>query len=171
MTVKRYEAMHRDVWDDESGKFVRYEDYAELQRQLTAYEATVTNLKAQAQGLAAENELVKQRMNQLIQIISNADNNYCMCGDEMKSHAHGGCGHPTGMFDYHYNQWLESSKETPITDAALAEMRAQGVEMFVAALQKHIDEGDFVGDEIAVIAGAIDAGGDFSEQLRKEQGK
>ncbi|VEB97385.1 Uncharacterised protein [Cedecea lapagei] len=61
--------------------------------------------------------------------------------------------------------------ETPATEASLAEIRAEGAEMFVSALQKHVDEGDFVGDEIAVITGAIDAGGEFAEKLRKEQGK
>ncbi|WP_249935700.1 hypothetical protein [Citrobacter sp. wls711] len=48
-----------------------------------------------------------------------------MCGDAMKNHTHGGCGHPTGMFDYHYNQWLQAENKTPATDAFLAEVRAQ----------------------------------------------
>ncbi|WP_199783555.1 hypothetical protein [Cronobacter dublinensis] len=69
-------------------------------------------------------------MQKLIQIINNADNSYCMCGEAMETHAHGGCGHPTGMFDYHYNAWLEADTETPATDAFLREVRAQGVEAF-----------------------------------------
>ena len=69
-------------------------------------------------------------MQQLIQIINNADNDYCMCGSAMKDHVHSGCGYPTGMFDYYYNQWLESDNRTPATDAFMAEVRAQGVEMF-----------------------------------------
>lgn len=80
--------------------------------------------------LAAENAMLKQRTQQLIDIISNTDNDYCMCGSAMKDHVHGGCGYPTGMFDYYYNQWLESDNKTPATDAFLAEVRAQGVEMF-----------------------------------------
>ncbi|HFI6470277.1 TPA: hypothetical protein ACGRSE_000490 [Escherichia coli] len=81
-------------------------------------------------ALAAENAMLKQRTQQLIDIISNTDNDYCMCGSAMKDHVHSGCGYPTGMFDYYYNQWLESDNKTPATDAFLAEVRAQGVEMF-----------------------------------------
>lgn len=81
-----------------------------------------------AGALAVENAATNDRVQRLIQIISNADNDYCMCGDAMKNHIHGGCGHPTGMFDYHYNQWLESDNGTPATDAALAAIQAQGVE-------------------------------------------
>ncbi|ENT8104527.1 hNH endonuclease, partial [Salmonella enterica] len=75
-------------------------------------------------ALAEENAMLKQRTQQLIDIINNTDNNYCMCGSAMKNHLHGGCGYPTGMFDYYYNQWLESDIETPATDAFLAEVRA-----------------------------------------------
>lgn len=81
-------------------------------------------------ALAAENAMLKQRTQQLIDIISNTDNDYCMCGSAMKDHVHSGCGYPTGMFDYYYNQWLESDNKTPATDAFLAEVRAQGVDMF-----------------------------------------
>ena len=69
--------------------------------------------------------MLKQRTQQLIDIISNTDNDYCMCGSAMKDHVHSGCGYPTGMFDYYYNQWLESDNKTPATDAFLAEVRAQ----------------------------------------------
>lgn len=81
-------------------------------------------------ALAAENAMLKQRTQQLIDIISNTDNDYCMCGSAMKDHVHSGCGYPTGMFDYYYNQWLESDNKTPATDAFLAEVRAHGVDMF-----------------------------------------
>lgn len=86
--------------------------------------------EAKCAALAAENAMLKQRTQQLIDIISNTDNDYCMCGSAMKDHVHSGCGYPTGMFDYYYNQWLESDNKTPATDAFLAEVRAQGVEMF-----------------------------------------
>lgn len=42
--------------------------------------------------LAAENAMLKQRTQQLIDIISNTDNDYCMCGSAMKDHVHSGCG-------------------------------------------------------------------------------
>ena len=56
---------------------------------------------------------------------------------------------------------------TPATDAFLAEVRAQGVEMLADRLQQFLDDGDFVGDEISVIAGAICCGRDIATQLRK----
>lgn len=90
--------------------------------------------EAKCAALAAENAMLKQRTQQLIDIISNTDNDYCMCGSAMKDHVHSGCGYPTGMFDYYYNQWLESDNKTPATDAFLAEVRAQGVDMAACAL-------------------------------------
>ncbi|HBY9758606.1 TPA: hypothetical protein MJA60_00135 [Klebsiella pneumoniae] len=57
--------------------------------------------------------------------------------------------------------------ETPATDAYLAGIKADGVEEFVRRLQQCVDEGDFVGDEVAVIVGAIDCGKEFCEQLRE----
>lgn len=69
--------------------------------------------------------MLKQRTQQLIDIISNTDNDYCMCGSAMKDHVHSGCGYPTGMFDYYYNQWLESDNKTPATDAFLAEVKTE----------------------------------------------
>lgn len=56
--------------------------------------------------------------------------------------------------------------ETPATDRIVAGIKADGVEEFVRRLQQCVDEGDFVGDEVAVIVGAIDCGKEFCEQLR-----
>ncbi|MCB3715457.1 hypothetical protein H5776_16880 [Klebsiella pneumoniae] len=56
--------------------------------------------------------------------------------------------------------------ETPATDRIVAGIKADGVEEFIGLLQQHVDEGDFVGDEVAVIVGAIDCGKEFCEQLR-----
>ncbi|MCY2519397.1 hypothetical protein OW969_18655 [Klebsiella pneumoniae] len=58
--------------------------------------------------------------------------------------------------------------ETPATDRIVAGIKADGVEEFIGRLQQHVDEGDFVGDEVAVIVGAIDCGKEFFEQLREE---
>lgn len=57
--------------------------------------------------------------------------------------------------------------ETSATDRIVAGIKADGVEEFIGRLQQHVDEGDFVGDEVAVIVGAIDCGKEFSEQLRE----
>lgn len=57
--------------------------------------------------------------------------------------------------------------KTPATDRIVAGIKADGVEEFIGLLQQHVDEGDFVGDEVAVIVGAIDCGKEFCEQLRE----
>lgn len=62
---------------------------------------------------------------------------------------------------------LNMNLETPATDRIVAGIKADGVEGFIGLLQQHVDEGDFVGDEVAVIVGAIDCGKEFFEQLRE----
>lgn len=59
--------------------------------------------------------------------------------------------------------------ETPATDRIVAGIKADGVKEFIGRMQQHVDEGDFVGDEAAVIVGAIDCGKEFCEQLREGQ--
>ncbi|HIA4054643.1 TPA: hypothetical protein ACWQB4_003846 [Klebsiella pneumoniae] len=56
---------------------------------------------------------------------------------------------------------------TPATDRIVAGIKADGVEEFIGRLQQLVDEGDFVGDEVAVIVGAIDCGKEFCAQLRE----
>ncbi|MFA9673026.1 hypothetical protein ACERI3_19630 [Klebsiella pneumoniae] len=62
---------------------------------------------------------------------------------------------------------LNMNLETHATDHIVAGIMADGVEEFIGLLQQHVDEGDFVGDEVAVIVGAIDCGKEFFEQLRE----
>ncbi|ENZ7725891.1 hypothetical protein ACG9G8_000169 [Klebsiella aerogenes] len=59
-------------------------------------------------------------------------------------------------------QWQMS-----IPPRVVAGIKADGVEEFIDRLQQHVDEGDFVGDEAALIIGAIDCGKEFCEQLRE----
>lgn len=56
--------------------------------------------------------------------------------------------------------------ETPATDRFVAGIKADGVGEFIGRLQQCVDDGDFVGDEVAVIVGAIDCGKEFFKQLR-----
>ncbi|EPY6905432.1 hypothetical protein ACXEHF_002672 [Klebsiella pneumoniae] len=58
-------------------------------------------------------------------------------------------------------------RKTPTTDAYLAGIKADGASEFISRLQQCVDEGDFVGDEVAVIVGAIDCGKEYCEQLRE----
>ncbi|HFL4035111.1 TPA: hNH endonuclease, partial [Escherichia coli] len=160
--------------------------YEELEQKLIESERygrqtdiTIDNLEMQLKtereaklALAAENAMLKQRTQQLIDIISNTDNDYCMCGSAMKDHVHSGCGYPTGMFDYYYNQWLESDNKTPATDAFLAEVRAQCLNAFIqhhsAELDAHIKNGGEQFDEKSVrIRDIIVSARLFREQIRK----
>lgn len=100
-------------------------------RELVAVTEQVRLLTEQRDAVVAESSGIQKRMQLLVDIINNADNSYCMCGDAMKSHGHGGCGSPTGMFDYHYGRWVESETETPATDAAIAALRAEVRSNFV----------------------------------------
>lgn len=93
----------------------------------------------QRDALVVESSVIQNRMQQLVDIINKADNDYCMCGDAMKNHGHGGCGSQTGMFDYHYGRWSESAIETPATSAAIAALRAEGVEMLAERRKKAAD--------------------------------
>ncbi|EFH5594027.1 hNH endonuclease [Escherichia coli] len=116
-----------------------YEDHQKAIESIKQADSAVKLAHEKFSALAAESAMLKQRTQQLIDIISNTDNNYCMCGSAMKNHVHGGCGYPTGMFDYYYNQWLESDNKTPATDAFLAEVRAQGVDMARNAMIDFVD--------------------------------
>ncbi|HBS2773840.1 TPA: hypothetical protein MAE48_004753 [Klebsiella quasipneumoniae subsp. similipneumoniae] len=126
-------------------------------------ETKVMALAKAYQQLSAENAHLKSRMQRLIYIIRNADNDYCMCGDLMKSHVTGGCGCPTGMFDYHYDKWLEEEDAAPATDAAIAGIKADGVEEFAAKLRIPGDDQFFD----ALAKGVALAADDFAKQLRE----
>ncbi|MCR8654073.1 hypothetical protein [Klebsiella variicola] len=60
---------------------------------------------------------------------------------------------------------LRDGLKTPATDRIVAGIKADGVGDFIGRLQQCVDEGDFVGDEVAVIVGAIDCGREFFKQL------
>lgn len=120
-------------------------------------------LADQNSQLAAENVGLVNRSQQLMGIIQNADNDYCMCGDLMKIHVLGGCGHPTGMFDYYYNKWLEEGDETPATDRIYAGIKADGVEEFAEKLRIPGDD-PFMDAVADGVAGAADS---YAKQLRE----
>lgn len=125
--------------------------------------------------LAAENVEMKQ----IIDSVTNLDN-------EPQYHDEGmGCGLEdrgiTDRYDACRYGWDEAMEriygevipcadelDFSATDAYLAGIKADGVEEFIGRLQQHVDEGDFVGDEVAVIVGAIDCGKEFCEQLHEE---
>ncbi|MEG8913767.1 hypothetical protein U4T19_27845 [Klebsiella pneumoniae] len=101
-------------------------------------------LADQNSQLAAENVVLKESRNNLAEFIH----------EELDA-------------DYPLNMNLE----THATDRFVAGIKADGVGEFIGRLQQCVDEGDFVGDEVAVIIGAIDCGKEFCEQLREGAGK
>ncbi|HEO1690060.1 TPA: hypothetical protein VAK94_002337 [Citrobacter freundii] len=128
----------------------------------------LSNAESKCRELAAECAATDNRMRQLTQIINNADNDYCMCGDAMSSHAHGGCGHPTGMFDYHYGQWLKSDIKTQATDAFLAEglasARNEGINYAASRLAAAFNHG-FVDKPLAEVCDVVRMILDTKEEL------
>lgn len=157
MNVKRYEwvacdehACHCDVVESAEGDMVDYEDYAALEQKLIESDRygrqadiTIENLQMQVEKLAAENAGLKDEISNI-----------------------------TFMRDDDFFGSTQRAQEvmgrlvnvkTPATDAFLAEVRAQGVEMCSAEIQKQTwDERE--GDGMVA---AIDAMEIYAAQLRK----
>nr|DAL61532.1 MAG TPA_asm: protein of unknown function (DUF5490) [Caudoviricetes sp.] len=109
--------------------------------------------------LATENMALKAAVAEEIEVINRGGQRYCV-KDGMSINPI----YARGWNDHRANV---TAVQTPATDAYLAGIKADGVEEFIGLLQQHVDEGDFVGDEVAVIVGAIDCGKEFFEQLRE----
>lgn len=142
MSVTRYECgmtnapteyqsptMHQDA----DGGYVAYEDYAALEQRLIESERygrqtdiTIDNLEMKLAQMAAENTGLKESRQRLAEFIH----------EELDA-------------DYPLNMDIE----TPATDAFLAEVRAQGVEMF--AKEMHAD---ISGDDAREFAGQLRKG-------------
>lgn len=135
--------------------------------ELSIREQKFLKLAKAYQQLSAENAHLKSRMQRLIYIIRNADNDYCMCGNLMKSHVTGGCGCPTGMFDYHYDKWLEEEDAAPATDAAIAGIKADGVALVKSAFEMHIQSASCYQDEIVGMESAMSIACQVESQLRE----
>lgn len=84
-----YEELERQL--EESRREFRAADATihNLELKLTDMAVHLANAESKCRELAAESDKTSERMQQLIQIINNADNDYCMCGDAMKNHTHG----------------------------------------------------------------------------------
>ncbi|MFZ4835935.1 hypothetical protein [Rouxiella sp. Mn2063] len=175
MTVKRWSVGVDGP--DENGNLVAYADYLSLAAENSSLRLTIDNIVNAlgwgdgpvsqqvielVTGLVAENVASNGRLQELIQIINNADNSYCMCGDVMESHVVGGCGSPTGMFDYHYGVWLESENKTPITDAAIAKISAKSIEKAADDLAGENNIGGHEVDAMYKYAANLRAGGKAS---------
>lgn len=128
MNVKRYEwvacdehACHYDVVESAEGDMVDYEDYAALEARCAALAAENTGLKVKGRELLGEACAVYAKFNKLIDPA---------IGDYID-----------GQTLHEFQYVLDC--ETPATDAFLAEVRAQGVEMFAAVLRRKGDDAFF----------------------------
>ncbi|WP_336821657.1 hypothetical protein [Cedecea sp. VD19] len=126
-------------------------------------EATVASLTAQVQGLAAENAELKAFGDKL---------------NEMHNDLNGtGTGIQGGYEVACQQLGLEAAMEefdaieTPVTDAALAEIRAQGVDAFAADLGNAYQQLRAGSPQAKALKAVVFRAASFSEQLRKEQGK
>lgn len=103
-------------------------------------EAQLTALTSQLESVVAENAALKAVESNLVRNIIN----------------------DLGDTEFQYEK-----VQTPATSAFLAEVRAQGVEMLTEKLQQLIGEGNFEGNEVGLIAGAVYTGADIAAQLRQ----
>ncbi|EPL5056728.1 hypothetical protein LRQ96_004418 [Citrobacter freundii] len=78
-----------------------------------------------------------------------------------------------GMLDYRYCEWyvdvLKAAMETPATDAILAEVRAQGVEIYADTLDRGADDAERDGfdDGVKFLRAEAEGVRKFAAQLRK----
>ncbi len=179
------------VADEKRGSAITLQEVNELiaslesAGELSIREQKFLELAKAYQQLAAENvalALENVAMKQIVDSVTNLDN-------EPQYHAEGmGCGLEdrgiTDRYDACRYGWDEAMERVygevipcadeldfSATDVYVAWIKADGVEELVRRLQQCVDEGDFVGDEVAVIVGAIDCGKEFCEQLREEADK
>src|SRR6478736_1007656 len=164
MSVKRYSLTFSGALVvSQDGGMVDYDDYsaleqklAESQREFRAADATIENLQMQVEKLAAENA---QMLRLLTDISENHDeyvnqDEYLYAGFPMDY---------VSEINSYVSRDVEAENPFKATHAFLAEVRAQGVEMCSAEIQKQIwDERE--GDGIVA---AIDAMEIYAAQLRK----
>lgn len=135
MSVKRYEMKTtyrgHESWDsleeDEEGSYVDYEDYVSLEQKLTDMAVQLANAESKCRelaGVVAENSTLKSALNF-------AEPWLPTCDDELLHR-------------------IELTKQTPATDAFLAEVRAQGVDAAIEHLSKKFEGTGHIG--VPVIA-------------------
>lgn len=137
-----------------------------MRSQMIEMAVKLSNCESKCRELAAENEKQQTHSEALAvdnaalrEVVERMVNQFAMSGISPEEKSINPA--KSLMFD------AKSALFMPATDAFLAEVRAQGVEMLAYRLKQFIDEGDFVGDEIPLIAGCIDCAADMAAQLRQ----
>ncbi|WP_217639542.1 hypothetical protein [Enterobacter sp. NFIX58] len=166
--MNRYDVMSYSLdVDGNSGPFVKYEDYAALeqklaesQREFRAADATIENLQMQVEKLAAENAVLKSKGRELL-------TEACSVYEKFNAIINSEDGDFIDGQTLHEFQFVLDC-ETPATDAFLAEVRAQGVEMFAAHKRERQQalrsRSMRMSEEAAGMAADAE---DFADELRK----
>lgn len=111
---------------------------AESQREFRAADATIENLQMQAEKLVAENARLKAAFDKPQAYLSwhaipPTWEDPLPCGEYLDVHDE--AGHKNSDGTDCWPVYAKPEIETPTTDAFLAEVRAQGVEMYAASLK------------------------------------
>lgn len=170
MSVKRYEFEDYGTNEDD-GRYVTYEDYAALeqklaesQREFRAADATIENLQMQVEKLAAENAGLKAAASCLVSeymMNKGTDSEFIACITPSKKTIGTG-----GAWDMWRHLEMVLGK-TPATDAFLAEVRAQGVELFASKCKEESKRANSSGARDSWWVSGENAD-DFAAQLRQE---
>lgn len=131
------------AWRDGDGYKID-DDESELDGMWNAWQAATNAMEAKCAELAAEVEAVKSAHQDAVGTIMYTANR-------------------TGVL--YTEKTIQMSCKTPATDAFLAEVRAQGVEMFANWSEKHIENDDEYEDVLTEVSRAARG---FANQLRKD---
>ncbi|EPV3678302.1 hypothetical protein ACV4J9_000202 [Enterobacter kobei] len=156
MSVKRYSVGVDGI--DPNGNLVKYEDYAALEARCAALAAENAGLSAVLMSVIdPSNEPAYQSLGMGCGVEDNS----------LQTDGYGACeyGWREAMERVYSEVIPEELPETPATDAFLAEVRAQGVEMFAEMYAcEAIKDGDVEGWKSNV----SNAASEYAAQLRKE---
>lgn len=142
MSIKRYEANgSSSVFEDANGSLVDYEDYSALEQKLTDMAVQLANAESKCRGLAAENAGLNVFIEEECFVYS-SDTPEPIDANDCKP-------------------------ETKVTDAFLAEVRAQGVEMMAAEADQLMNEFGDDSYKVMVTADLQRFANAFAAQLRK----
>ncbi|MBW4271715.1 ead/Ea22-like family protein [Escherichia coli] len=150
MSIRTYAVNCNDAWlntegDDISGSYVKYKDHQEV----------VAALEAKCAALAAENAVIKSAIPETRDIEDDNDNMDDVSLAE----------------DFGFNHAIERMRrripETPVTDALLAEVRAQAFNDLCSVFVKDATVAGLGDGDIVTVKEATDALLHCAEQLRK----
>lgn len=158
MSVKRYQPApftERVLHASDDGEYVKHEDYAALEARCAALAAENAGLKAACERVSMWNEFPQATLRSTGEVVP-----YVV--------AYGS----NGERDYMRNIATTALKETPATDAFLAEVRAQGVERLANAwyaIANETDPGISISDSSRLkYRQRADDAADFANEIRQE---